>query len=58
MAIRVISTRRERDRSFDVASLFKVKKKFFVLINEFEMKTSVVSRIVWIGLLVCKSEFS
>jgi len=30
VAIRVISIRRESDGSFDAASLFKVKKKFFV----------------------------
>ena len=47
MAIRVVSTRRESDGSFDAASLFKVKKKFFVSNKEFEMKTSVASRIVW-----------
>ena len=47
----VVSTMRESDESFDVASLFKVKKKFFVSNKEFKMKTSVVSRIVW-------SEFS
>ena len=57
VAIRVVSRRRESDGSFNAASLFKVKKKFFVSNKEFEMKISVVSRIVWIGLLVCKSEF-
>ena len=30
VAIRVVSTRRESDGSFDAASLFKVKRKFFV----------------------------
>ena len=51
VAIRVVSTRRKSDGSFDGASLFKVMKKFVVSNKEFEMKTSVISRIAW-------SEFS
>ena len=58
MVIWVEYTRRKSNGSFDAAFLFKVKKKFFVSNKEFEMKTSIVSRIVWIDLLVCKSEFS
>ena len=45
MAIRVVSTKRESDKSLNVAPLFKVKISF-VKNNKFEKKTSIVSQIV------------
>jgi len=57
VAIQVVSTRRESDESFGATSLFKVKKEFLISNKELKKKTSVVLRIVWIGLMVCKNEF-
>ena len=57
MVIRVVSTRRKSDESFVAASLFKVKKEFLISNKELKKKTSVVSRIIWIDLMVCKSDF-
>ena len=38
VAIRVVSTRRESDGSFDAASLFNVKRKFIVSNKELKRK--------------------
>ena len=55
VTIRVVSTRRESDRSFDAASLFKVKKKFFISNKELKRKQVLFQELFG---LVCKSGFS
>jgi len=49
VVIRVASTRRESDGSFDVASLFKVKGKFFVSNKESKRKHILFQRFLGFG---------
>ena len=58
VAIWVVSTRRERDGSFDAAFLVKVKREFFVSNKELKNENKLVSRIVENDLVVCKVRFS
>ena len=55
MARRVVSTRRESDKSLNAASLFVVK--IFLISTMNEKKTSIISKIAWIVLMVVKVIF-
>ena len=44
VAIRIVSTRRESDESFDAASLFKVKRKIFMSNKELKRKQMMFQR--------------
>ena len=50
VAIRVVSTRRESNKSFCAASLFKVKKKKFLVSNkELKRKQVLFQKLLGLG---------